>query len=562
MSRPAVQSQAAPKRKSLFDVAKTMPSAHTHGVAQHAMPAKQSQRTQPDFVGKKTYAPESEVKDLEKTIPLGSGGVVEVLVAWKERILSCHHFSSRGKTVVFGSSDKADIMVPNMLGTLSYPLLDLKKTPYVNVSGGVKASLIDENGKHSFTDLQGRGMVKSHASKQSIALGQGQVIRLNFRTFVDVYVRLCGNVQKATSVSLFGFNFSEMVGIMMSFFFMSMLVFYMAMYSPHFLELAEDLESEKVKKATIVFKKKPPPRRVKIDMAKQSKTAAKKKVSMAVPNAPKKKSPGIKKPGKEGKMAQVAAKPKTKSKKKTVTSAKPGGSVKTGKAGGGAKSPRPDPTKVGLLAVFGQKGTQQVLDQAYTGVGELAGLAEQATGHAGQKDSHGGEGIGTKFKNEGAGGKGTALIGVSGGIKTKGRGGGVQGYGRGGSLGTRGSAVLELGTDDWSVEGGIDKGAIRRVIRRNAYQLEQCYESIMARNPELGGKIVMKWEILNERVKKVKAMSNTTGSVAMAKCIGNRIRNFRFTGTGLKPNQIGEVRIPFAFSKNKHAGGALWENKH
>ena len=499
-------------------------------------------------LSKGTYAPESEIKDLSSYLSPGNGPVVEVVVAWKERVLSVHHFEDIKKEITFGSDPKADIFCPNLVGTPLYTLLDTKQNPAVFLSKGVKVSVRDHKGQYSFDKLSQQGLITTHGSQQVLPLGQGQLICLTFSSTLEVYVRYANRVQKAVTTGLFNFNFSEMMGLMMSFFFMSMLVFYVALFSPQFLDSKEELEEADIKKATIEFKKKK--RIVKLKMTNK---AQKKRTKLSIPNKSKKpkktKKVGIKKPGKQGRLGQVAAKPKSKSKKKTVTSARSGGAVHTKKAGAGPKSPRPDPTKVGLLGVFGKKGTQKVLDKAYSGTGELAGLADQATGYAGQKEAYSGEGIGTKFKNAGAGGKGSALIGVSSGIRTKGRGGGAKGYGRGGSLGQRGMVQLALGTSDWDVAGGVDKNAILRVIRRNKHQLEWCYEFALQKRPDMEGKVLLKWDILNERVRGVSVMNNTTGDSALARCLMSRLKNFRFTGTGLQKGQIGEVRIPFAVTK-------------
>ncbi len=494
-----------------------------------------------------TYAPKSAVQDLDEEIPPGSGPIVEVLVAWKERVLSVHHFKENSRVVTFGSDPKADIFCPNLVRKSNYTLLEIKQSTVVHLSDGVKASIVDHKGKHSFDKLVEKGLVTTSGSNQVLSLNQSQLVRLDFSSSLRVYVRYSNRIQKAVAAGLFDFNFSEMMGLMMSFFFMSVLVFYLALFSPQFLESTEDLEEEGIKKASIEFKKK---RVVKLKLAEK---ARKKKTKLSIPHkkkVPKKrKKVGIKKKGSAGRLGQVAAKPKAKSKKKTITSARSGGAVTTKKSGAGPKSPRPDPTKVGLLGVFGKKGTQKVLDKAYSGTGELAGLAEQATGYAGQKESYTGEGIGTRFKNAGAGGKGSALIGVSAGIKTKGRGGGARGYGTGGSLGQRGAVQLELGTSDWEVEGGVDKNAILRVIRRNKHQLEWCYETALQKKPDLEGKVLVQWDILNERVRRVKVKNNTTRDSSLARCLMSRLKNFRFTGTGLQKGQIGEVSIPFAVTK-------------
>ena len=495
-----------------------------------------------------TYAPESEIQDLDRFLAPGNGPVVEITVAWKERVLSVHHFEDSQKEITFGSDPKADIHCPNLQGEPLYTLLDIKQTPSVFISEGIKPSVLDHKGHHSFDKLVKQGLITTYGSRQVLPLSQGQLIRLDFSSSLRVYIRYTNRVQKAITAGLFNFNFSEMMGLMMSFFFMSMLVFYVALFSPQSLDPMDNLEEAGIKKATIEFKQKK--RVVKLKMANK---AQKRKTKLSIPNKSKKpkktKRVGIKKAGKRGRLGQVASKPKAKSKKKTVTSARPGGSVRTKKSGAGAKSPRPDPTKVGLLGVFGKKGMQKALDKTYSGTGELAGLADVATGYAGQKETHAGEGIGTKFKNAGAGGKGTNLIGVSSGIKTKGRGGGARGYGRGGSLGQRGMVQLALGTSDWDVAGGVDKNAILRVIRRNKHQLEWCYEFSLQKRPDMEGKVLLKWDILNERVRNVRVQSNTTGDSALARCLMSRLKNFRFTGTGLRKGQVGEVRIPFAVTK-------------
>ena len=508
-----------------------------------------------------TYAPSSEIQDLDHNIPTGSGPVVEVVVSWKERVLSVHHFFREdNKDVVFGSDSKADIFCPNLIGQVSYKLLKTGQQTVVYLSNGVKASVIDHNGnKHVFSKLVEKGLVTTQGSLQALPLNQSQLVRLDFSSVLRVYVRYANRSQKALASGFFDFNFSEMMGLMMSFFFMSMLFFYLALFSPQFLDPDEDLEEEGIKKATIEFNKKPKKRLVKLKVAKE-----KRKTKLSIPHkekVPKKrKKVGIKKQGAEGRLGQVAAKPKEKSKKKTITSARPGGAVTTGKSGAGPKSPRPDPTKIGLLGVFGKKGTQKELDKAYSGTGELAGLAEQATGHAGQKESYTGEGIGTKFKNTGAGGKGSALIGVSAGIKTKGRGGGARGYGRGGSLGQRGVVQLQLGTSDWEVEGGIDKNAILRVIRRNKHQLERCYEFALQKKPDLEGKVLVQWNIVNERVRQVKVRRNTTRDSVLARCLMDRLKNFRFTGTGLQKDKLERLVFLSWLQKNKQEVSS-WKTK-
>ncbi len=497
---------------------------------------------------KGTYAPESEVKNLDQSLQLSAGPIIEVLVAWKERILRVYHFDKdKNQTVSFGSDPKCDICFPNLLGVEKHYLLSIKNKIIVHIDSNIPIKLISKKGEHSLSQLMHAGVITTGEKGQSMIMQPGQLARLDFASSVRVYIRYVSQAHKASLAPVFDFSVSEMMGIMMSCVFMFFLMVYLAIFSVGFLNPEEELESEEVKKATIAFK--PPARPVRLKMAK-------KKASLSIPIKKKRrvkkktKKMGIKKPGKKGRIGSVASNKRVKKKKKpVVASARPGGSVTTGKAGAPAKSPRKDPTKIGLLGVFGSKGTQKVLDQAYSGTGELAGLAATATGYAGQKESYAGEGIGTKFKTAGSG-KGNAMIGISSNIRTRGRGGGSKGYGSGGPLGQRGRVNLVLGDDDWEVGGGVNRDAILRIIRRNKYQIESCYGAVLQKKPDLEGKVRFQWEIDSKgNVRNIKVIGNSTGSGALARCMATRLKRFRFDGVGVRPGQVGVVKIPFAVTK-------------
>jgi hypothetical protein len=72
------------------------------------------------------------------------------------------------------------------------------------------------------------------------------------------------------------------------------------------------------------------------------------------------------------------------------------------------------------LSAFGSGGSRSKMDKAYSGSGELIGDAGKATGSSGFNENRAGSDVGSKFKDTGAGGKGTATTGIAG-IGTKGR---------------------------------------------------------------------------------------------------------------------------------------------
>ena len=170
--------------------------------------------------------------------------------------------------MLFGSDPKADIHCPNFTGNTSYNLLSIGQKTLIHLSDSLKVSVRDyKGGKLSSEELAEKGMIGSKGSQKVIALNQSQLVRLDFSPSLRVYVRHANKSPKAIPAGVFNFSFSEMMGLMMSFFFMSILFFYLAFFSPQTLDPSENLEEDVIKKATMEFKKKR--RVVKLKVAKK-----------------------------------------------------------------------------------------------------------------------------------------------------------------------------------------------------------------------------------------------------------------------------------------------------
>ncbi len=496
---------------------------------------------------KKTFAPPSEIKDLDRAIPPGQGGVVEVLAAWEERIIAVYH-SKKNEMVTLGNHPEAVIRIPNLFSKQPYALVHAGQIAQVHIESGMKGKIIRDNKQVSFEDALKKGvMTRSAAGSCKLSLGQKEVLRVDLHPSLRVYIRYTSLTAKAPKALLFDFNEAELAGIGLALCFMLALFFFVGIYYPRFLLEEEKLDEKVIRMATIQFK---PPRPKLIRMSeKKKKKSRKENIPVRAPKKSKK-PVQIKKAGKKpGKIGAVASRKKPKKKpKKVVTSARSGSSpIKSKKGGSGARSPKPDPTKVGLLGVFGKGGIQKQLDKAYSGAGELGGLADQATGSSGTKETYSGEGIGTKFKDAGVGGRGSNLIGISG-VSTRGRGGGTKGFGRGGGLGNRGSVNLSFGTNEVDVEGSVDKDAILRVIRSNKAQLERCHSMVLQNNPSIQGRVKVRWLIQGDSVVSAKVESNESGSRALAQCLLSRLRNWRFPGAVTK-GDTGSISFPFVFTR-------------
>ena len=245
---------------------------------------------------------------------------------------------------------------------------------------------------------------------------------------------------------------------------------------------------------------------------------------------------------------EVRAIPNSKNKPKKFTSTvKQGGAVKIGdKAGANAQSK--DVTKTGLLSAFGGGGMRSQLDQAYQGSGDLLGLAEKATGSAGMGENRAGSDLGSKFKDVGAGGKGTATQGISG-IGTKGRSSGQSAYGDVG-IGGKGSVAIEAGGMGAEFVGSIDREQVRRVIRSILSQIKSCYERQLRSNPDLEGKIVIRFDIHAEGKIKSSAPVDATGVMkVVGECVAARIKEQRMPEP--PEGSYAEVDYPFVFGAQK-----------
>jgi outer membrane biosynthesis protein TonB len=279
------------------------------------------------------------------------------------------------------------------------------------------------------------------------------------------------------------------------------------------------------------------PKRVEVDMSKEQQvkgnTNSKATVSQQAAN----------------KASEVKPIPNKTNRPKKFTSTKQGGAVKVGEKEG-SNAPTIDPTSVGLAGAFGGGGMRKKLDQAYSGAGDVMGMADKATGAAGQNTNRAGDDIGSKFKDTGAGGKGTATQGISG-IGTKGRGGGMSTYGEGVGLGGKGNETIVLGGADEGWSGNIDREAVRRVIRSILSQIKSCYVRQLRTNESLEGKVIIKFDIGEQGIVQAAGIQSSAlnDGNKVGDCIATLIKAQKFP----EPPQgsVAVVSFPFDFRKQQ-----------
>lgn len=124
-----------------------------------------------------------------------------------------------------------------------------------------------------------------------------------------------------------------------------------------------------------------------------------------------------------------------------------------------------------------------------------------------------------------------AASGGSGGVSTAGFGGGKDANGLGGGLkaGKTGSGGVGLIEDESEVTGGLDREVIAQYIKSQLGQILYCYERQLSANPELYGKVAVKFTITGSGSVESQAINQSTlKSVPVEGCILSKVAKWKF----------------------------------
>jgi len=134
------------------------------------------------------------------------------------------------------------------------------------------------------------------------------------------------------------------------------------------------------------------------------------------------------------------------------------------------------------------------------------------------------------------------------GVGTEGKSGGSQGYKAGAGLGGAGVGTGEVGLleEESVVEGGLDREVIAAVIKESLGEIRYCYERHLSSNPDLSGKVQVKFTIGSKgSVVDQGIGASTLSSANVEGCILRRVARWKF------PNPKGGTSVivtyPFLF---------------
>lgn len=500
--------------------------------------------------GKKTFAPASEIRDLKSYLKPGRGPVLEVIVTWKERILNTYHFKDRG---VFRIGH--EIQLPDPTIGAGWQLVDIGTGVRIGVSHEMQFELITSQGKKTLDEVSRMGKGQTSSVGTIVRLDQNEMICLSLSGgLIQIYIRYAPQAPVVPMMPPLMLSSNELMGILTSIILVAILAFYISAKAP---KVEEQKEEELTRVAQVIFNKppesqqeektsppppektpQPPPKQEKAVVSDQKMESAKKGQSQQT---------AAQKNQTAGRAAEVAPIPNAQNRPKKFTSVKQGGAIKLGPQQG-SNAQTKDISKVGIFSAFGGGGNRAKLDTAYSGAGEILGQADKATGSSGMDSNRSGNDLGSKFKDTGAGGKGTATEGIAG-INTKGSSTGQSAYGDLKGFGDKTTVSIEPGEAEADFEGTIDREAVRRRVKHYLYEIRGCYVrelSKLEKGQRLEGKVVVKWEIIAKgAARNVQIDSSTLNNKNVENCIRQRLANWSFPEPPV--GMTAEVTYPFYF---------------
>lgn len=511
-----------------------------------------------------TFAPPSHVGDLKDSLKPGKGNTIEVIVAWKERIIQTYHFRQRG-VFRLGPTDRDAVRVTSDVVPRNWSLLEISNAVKVNVSDAMEFELVTSTqGRKSLEECVTSGKAQRGGAGTVVRLDQNEMVCLSLGGgVINLYIRYAPQSPVVAMLPSLGLTGSELSGLIMSLVLTGLLAFYISATTPK--DLMEKPQEEILRTAQVVFNNPPPkppeppppppppppepppppktppppPPPVKAKVADEKKEAQKKGAPTDKPAS---------KAQTAGRASEVAPIPNSQNRPKKFTSTKQGAAVKLGATEGSNAQSAKDVSKIGLFSAFGGGGVRSKLDQAYSGAGEVLGQADKATGASGMKENRAGDDLGSKFKDTGAGGKGTATQGIAG-IGTKGRGSGQSAYGSLDGLGAKSSVAIEAGGEDADFVGTIDKEAVRRRVKHYLNEIRGCFSrelNKLSKGDRLEGKVVVTWEIIAQgAARNVRIKSSTLGNSNVENCIKERLASWSFPEP--PKGMTAEVSYPFLF---------------
>ncbi len=451
--------------------------------------------------------------------PGGMNQELEVTVYWEDHILNIDHYRKTERRLTIGSSHKCNYIIGSADVPDKYEFIHVRgASAEIKLHPSMKGSVRTQGKMQTVQDLIKSGRSNLSLSGQDIA--KVQVDGVNF---FMMFVPEPPPIPKSAILDQGGLYWiMQISALSIAMLFLVLAQIFREPIEGRVKELPENLRKIIIEE----FKKKAPPPPPPAPVEKKV-PGPENKPGQANPQAVTKateakqggnEGEGMRERGAEGKRGKPTAKNETgiQNRPKTSDSRKVKDAPIQAKNDGILNSLKNTGLGTKLAKVSGVEGGatgNDPLDKAFAGVGG-----------GGIQDGRGAGGSG--LQGTGPGGGGTA-VGV-GGLGSKGFGGGAKGSGVG-SIPGKGDFAVGTESVGVTVVGSLSREEIKRVIDAHASEIRFCYSRELQRDPGVFGKVKLKWKIVSEgRVAGTTVVENSTGSVALANCIKDKVNAWTF----------------------------------
>jgi hypothetical protein len=198
--------------------------------------------------------------------------------------------------------------------------------------------------------------------------------------------------------------------------------------------------------------------------------------------------------------------------------------------------------QMGVLKILGSRGEGGALADLVKG-GDVSGDADKVFSQVGGVGVAGAGGAGGLRSAKGAGGTGSLRGG--GGLRASGPG--EVGTGEKGA--EKAVKVVVKDSAPTDVDGSLDPSVIAKEIRGRLGAVKACYESGLKRNPNIGGKLVLRFEVSSVgKVTSTEIDQDSMHDDEVANCIKARVMTWRFPAPAGGSVQFS---YPFIFQASK-----------
>ena len=95
--------------------------------------------------------------------------------------------------------------------------------------------------------------------------------------------------------------------------------------------------------------------------------------------------------------------------------------------------------------------------------------------------------------------------------------------------------------------GKVDAMVVRKQIQRDLPKINRCYESALRREPDLSGKVKVRFAIVRSGdVKAVQVLENTTGHEGVERCVARVVQDIQFPSR--RSGKALSFTFPFVFA--------------